>query len=99
MVGDNFTAMLTDNGDGNMFVMFSNSETDVFATIPLIAEWPAIAGTYKGSDGQLTYNGDFEISYDFTIVDNGDSTAVINGYFQMPNGMKVIFNDITVEYY
>ncbi len=58
-------------------------------------------GTFSGSDGSLFINEDWDnpienCTYSVTIVNNGNGTHTINGYFETPDGLRYTFTNLTI---
>lgn len=59
-------------------------------------------GAFSASDGSLFINADYDspienCTYDVTIVDNGNGTYTINGYFETPDGLRYTFTNLTIN--
>lgn len=95
MVGYSFS-YLVDADYGANTIMVSSLDGDDYFDMPYSA---AYAGSFSGSDGavQLGQADPVEgAAYNLTIVDNGDGTVTINGYFEA-NGARYTFTNLVCE--
>jgi len=53
-------------------------------------------GHYTGSDGSIEFSGNTltDVTYDFTISDNGDGMFLVNGWFETPDGVRYTIDNM-----
>lgn len=86
-----------------VYYFFDANGSDEF-TLPIDVEegdFDAVAGHFQGTDAEATFTNPFsDCGYDLTITydggtyDDGDLLWYITGTLTLPNGTKVIFNNI-----
>ncbi len=57
----------------------------------------SLVGHYTGSDGQIELlNGNVfkDVTYDFTVSDNGDGMFLVNGWFETTDGIRYTIDNI-----